>query len=84
MNTEVTEALQLTISDWLTELVNINNEKKLSSNLLDLYCGAGTIGIYLADNFEMVRGIEINEDAVNSANLNKKINVKRRKSKYIN
>lgn len=43
-------------------------------NLLDLYCGAGTIGIYLAKNFNSVRGIEINESAVLSANLNKKIN----------
>ena len=43
-------------------------------NLLDLYCGAGTIGIYLAKNFNNVRGIEINESAVLSANLNKKIN----------
>ena len=43
-------------------------------SLLDLYCGAGTIGIYLADNFNRVRGIEINSDAVEGANLNKKIN----------
>lgn len=42
--------------------------------LLDLYCGAGTIGIYLADNFDKVKGIEVNEDAVMSANVNKKIN----------
>ena len=42
--------------------------------LLDLYCGAGTIGIYLADNFNKVRGIEINKDAIRGANLNKKIN----------
>ena len=33
-------------------------------SLLDLYCGVGTIGIYLADNFDDVHGIEINEDAV--------------------
>jgi len=42
--------------------------------LLDLYCGAGTIGIYLSNNFDCVDGIEINSDAVESANLNKKIN----------
>lgn len=42
--------------------------------LLDLYCGAGTIGIYLASNFEYVHGIEVNSDAIESANLNKKIN----------
>ena len=39
-------------------------------SLLDLYCGAGTIGIYLADNFDDVHGIEIYEDAVTGANVN--------------
>ena len=42
--------------------------------LLDLYCGAGTIGIYLSNNFEYVDGIEVNSDAVDGATLNKKIN----------
>lgn len=42
--------------------------------LLDLYCGAGTISIYLSDNFEYVRGIEINSDAIKGANVNKLIN----------
>lgn len=44
------------------------------NSLLDLYCGAGTIGIYLAENFKSVRGIETNSDAIRSANLNKVIN----------
>lgn len=43
-------------------------------SLLDLYCGAGTIGIYLADNFDDVHGIEINYDAITGANVNKRIN----------
>lgn len=42
--------------------------------LLDLYCGAGTIGIYLSQNFSRIIGIEVNKDAVASANINKKIN----------
>lgn len=42
--------------------------------LLDLYCGAGTIGIYLANNFNSVRGIEQNESAIKGANLNNGIN----------
>lgn len=44
------------------------------NRLLDLYCGAGTIGIYLAKNFNHVRGIEQNKDAIVSANKNKEIN----------
>ncbi len=43
-------------------------------SLLDLYCGSGTIGIYLSGNFNRVRGVEINYDAIVGANLNKKIN----------
>ena len=43
------------------------------NSLLDLYCGAGTIGIYLSDNFNKVRGVEINKDAIRGANLNKEI-----------
>ena len=54
MNTEVTETLQLTISDWLTELVNINNGMKLSSNLLDLYCGSGFFSLQNARLFNQV------------------------------
>ena len=42
--------------------------------LLDLYCGAGTIGIYLSNNYNSVRGIEQNESAIKGANLNKGIN----------
>ena len=44
------------------------------NRLLDLYCGAGTIGIYLASNFNNVYGIEVNSDAIEGANVNKKIN----------
>ncbi len=44
------------------------------NNLLDLYCGTGTIGIYLKDNFKHIDGIEINKDSIRNANINKKLN----------
>lgn len=44
------------------------------NNLLDLYCGTGTIGIYLKDNFKQIDGIEINEYSIKNANINKKLN----------
>ena len=44
------------------------------NRLLDLYCGAGTIGIYLSDNFNYVDGVEVNSFAIEGANLNKSIN----------
>lgn len=44
------------------------------NSLLDLYCGTGTIGIYLKDNFSKITGIEINNDSIENANINKKLN----------
>ena len=42
--------------------------------LLDLYCGIGTIGIFMAKNAKEVYGIEIVEDAIKDAIENCKIN----------
>lgn len=47
---------------------------KGNENLLDLYCGTGTIGIYLSKYCGKVFGIEINKEAIKDALLNKKIN----------
>lgn len=44
------------------------------NNLLDLYCGTGTIGIYLKDNFKKVTGIEVNRKSILNANINKNLN----------
>lgn len=42
--------------------------------LLDLYCGTGTIGIYLKDNFREITGIEVNKEAILNANINRGLN----------
>ena len=42
--------------------------------LLDLYCGIGTIGIFMANKAKKVYGIEIVEDAIKDAKENCKIN----------
>ncbi len=44
------------------------------SNVLDLYCGTGTIGIYVCNKVKEVLGIEINEEAIADALVNKKLN----------
>ena len=44
------------------------------NSLLDLYCGTGTIGIYLKDNFKEITGIEINKEAILNANINLNLN----------
>ena len=38
--------------------------------LLDLYCGVGSIGLHLAEDFEEIVGVEINEEAVRDAQKN--------------
>lgn len=52
----------------------IKESAKSGVNLLDLYCGVGTIGIYLSENYKNVIGIE----SINSSYLdciyNKKLN----------
>lgn len=47
---------------------------KGNENLLDLYCGTGTIGIYLTKYCGQVFGIEINKEAIKDALVNKEIN----------
>ena len=42
--------------------------------IIDLYCGAGTIGLTMADRAKSVIGVEIVEDAVINANENAKLN----------
>ena len=45
-----------------------------NDNVLDLYCGTGTIGMFLANNSKSVFGIEINKNAIEDANYNKELN----------
>ncbi|MEG1822658.1 MAG: class I SAM-dependent RNA methyltransferase [Clostridiales bacterium] len=48
----------------------LGNDKK--DVLLDLYCGVGAVGIYLADNFKNLYGIESFKEAVGYAEKNAK------------
>ena len=49
-------------------------DPKKDDMVFDLYCGTGTIGIFIANSVKEVRGIEINEEAIKDANENAKIN----------
>ncbi|MCK9437171.1 MAG: methyltransferase domain-containing protein, partial [Synergistaceae bacterium] len=42
--------------------------------ILDLYCGIGTIGLFMADTAKYVIGVEIVKEAVNNARSNAKLN----------
>ena len=47
---------------------------KKEDNVLDLYCGTGTIGIFVSKYCNKVTGVEINESAIKNAKENAKIN----------
>lgn len=63
--------------------VNIDTCKKLyrkikeyvgsNKNIIDLYCGTGSIGIFVSNENNVI-GIEINESAIIDAKINKEIN----------
>ena len=54
--------------DYIKDNVDTN------TNVLDLYCGIGSIGIYIANKAKSVLGIEIIEDAVKDAKNNAILN----------
>ena len=59
----------LILYDKIKEYLGEGNRK-----VLDLYCGTGTIGIYVSLNCEEVVGIEINESSVRDAMDNIRLN----------
>lgn len=66
------------VNEYLTKNLYdevVKNIKELKSkNVLDLYCGTGTIGIYISDYVKKVLGVEIVKSSIKSANLNKELN----------
>lgn len=52
---------------------DIANFKK-TDNIADLYCGIGSIGLFMADSVNSVTGVEIVPDAVKDAEKNKNLN----------
>ena len=55
------------------EIVNSLKEVK-SKNVLDLYCGTGSISIYIKDYVNHVTGVEKVKSSIESANKNKELN----------
>lgn len=66
VNSKITEKLY-------NEIKQIVSKSK-SKNILDLYCGTGTIGIYISDIVNKVLGIEYCKEAIEDANYNKELN----------
>lgn len=66
INTSLVEQLYDKVLDYIKSNKN--------QNVLDLYCGTGTISIFISEYANKVLGIEINKEAIESANANKKLN----------
>lgn len=47
---------------------------KGNEEIIDAYCGIGTIGIIVSDHVKKVMGVELNRDAVKDAIINAKLN----------
>ena len=62
VNHDQTEALYAKAK----ELANLSGEE----TVLDLYCGIGTISLFMADSAKKVYGVEIVPDAIENANRN--------------
>lgn len=61
------------------QTINLYNQVKTylgenNNEVLDLYCGTGTIGIYVSKNCKKITGIELNKSAVYDAIENIKLN----------
>lgn len=64
-----TKGAELLYAEVLRQIGDVSDK-----TLFDLFCGTGTIGIVLAASAKKVLGIEINEDAVKSAEQNAILN----------
>lgn len=62
------------ISSILFQLINKYTE--YSSNVLDLYCGVGSLTLSINENVQNILGVEIVENAIKDANINKNLNKK--------
>ena len=61
------------ISRLYDVVLNYGDFKK-DDNVIDLYCGVGSISLYVSKYVNSVLGIEIIDDAINDANENAKLN----------
>ena len=63
-----------TLTKELYDEVLLNIKDKNYNKCLDLYCGTGTIGIYISDYVKEVIGVDYNKSNINDAEENKKLN----------
>lgn len=63
-----------TLTEKLYNEVKNIIEEESPENVLDLYCGTGSIGIYVSDSCKKIIGIDYNKSNINDAIKNKELN----------
>ena len=63
-----------TLTKELYDEVKNNIIGRQYHTVLDLYCGIGTIGLYISDNVDKIIGIDYNVSNIEDANRNKELN----------
>ena len=63
-----------TLTEKLYDKVKEQVEKERPNKLLDLYCGTGSIGIYVSDFTKEIIGVDCSKSNIEDANENKKLN----------
>ncbi len=63
-----------TLTKELYDEVLNNIKGKNYNKVLDLYCGTGTIGIYISEEVQEIIGIDYNKSNIEDANKNKELN----------
>ncbi|UUD37251.1 tRNA (uracil-5-)-methyltransferase related enzyme [Mycoplasmopsis californica] len=66
VNKEQTQNIYNKIKEFISRLN--------SKSVLDLYCGIGTIGLYVAEKVDKILGIEVVPEAINNAKTNANLN----------
>lgn len=67
---QVNKTLTEKLYNEVKEIVKVSKPNKI----LDLYCGAGTIGIYVSDYANEIIGIDSSKSSIKNANQNKELN----------
>jgi len=67
---QINPSITKELYDYIREHIRTINSK----HVLDLYCGTGTIGIYISDLVNRIIGVEIVKSAVEDAKVNKELN----------
>lgn len=65
---QINQEMTTNIFEHINQIVDFKQK-----NVLDAFCGTGTIGMALGHNAQSIIGIEIDQEAVQSANVNKQL-----------